>query len=247
MRYLAKVSYDGSRFYGFQRQPDLRNVQSELEKALTFLNGGKKSTIVGAGRTDAGVHALGQRISFDLNREEDEEELLKGFNHLLPIDIRVLSIKKVDSSFNARHSSLKKVYSYHFSWKEVDPFESYYVAYVNNFPFDKNKFIEAMNAFKGRHKFWNFTSKESDVGDFIRSIDKIEFEFDDEKERGLVRLTGDSFMTYQVRMMVGAALRVSWGKEDVKYIVDKLNSEKRHISSFKAPAEGLYLEDVLYE
>ena len=112
MRYLITVSYDGTEFSGYQKQPKMRTVQGEIEKALKEISGGKKIDIHASGRTDAGVHAMAQKIHFDLDMNITLEKLAKGLNSLLPKDIFVRKVEEVSSDFHARFSAIGKEYIY---------------------------------------------------------------------------------------------------------------------------------------
>ena len=132
MRYLITVSYDGTDFSGYQKQPKMRTVQGEIEKALKEISGGKKIDIHASGRTDAGVHAMAQKIHFDLDMNITLEKLAKGLNSLLPKDIFVRKVEEVSSDFHARFSAIGKEYIYILNMGEYNPLERNYVYQHNN-------------------------------------------------------------------------------------------------------------------
>ena len=245
MNYLAKLEYNGHAYKGFQRLPNAPSVQGELERALSELNG-EPSKIKAAGRTDAGVHALGQRFNFHREKIEDLEKFRVAFNRLLPNDIHIVSLEEVPDDFDARHSSKKKVYSYRFRWGEKDALASFNIANLGYYKFDAHEFEKALSFFVGKHNFQNFTTKPEDVYGFIREIDSIKVDIDSENHLGKATFLGDGFMTYQVRLIMGFALRCARGQEKAEKARDLIEKTPRHIVSFKAPAEGLYLEDVIY-
>lgn len=240
MRVLAIISYDGRGYYGFERQKDLPTIQGEIEKALSKISG-KPITIHGAGRTDRGVSARGQAISFDI--DADLEALRVSMNAILPKDIHIESIEEKDMSFDARHSSKGKIYSYtlnHIRKDPLSPFESF--VYLPNFNVDK--YIEALRVFEGEHNFQNFTSKPIDKDGFIRKIEPIEITYDEEKVKAVFKANG--FMTYQIRMMVGNAIKASIGKISIDDIRLSLETSERKTTNLKADPNGLILEKVVY-
>ncbi|MCI1245563.1 MAG: tRNA pseudouridine(38-40) synthase TruA [Bacilli bacterium] len=244
MIYFCKVSYLGAAYKGFERQPRLATIQGKLEDALKELCQ-RKTLIHGAGRTDAGVSAKGQTFSFSHEAIKDEKRFLYAFNRLLPSDIAVLSLEKKGDGFDARHSSTGKRYSYSFRIGSKRPLESLTVSQFGSRLFDYGAFAEAIALYKGTHDFRDFTSKGADIGGFKREISKAECSVHD----GLCRVdfVGNGFMTYQVRIMVGVALKVGFGKMGADEVEAALRPSARKIFSYKAPAEGLTLEEVYYE
>lgn len=245
MKYFCRLAYLGSAYQGFQRQPYLKTIQGSLEKQLSLFCG-EKIQIKGAGRTDAGVHALGQAFSFETSKRIDEKRFVYALNRLLPVDIKILSIKQVEDSFDARHSSISKTYEYRFTYGEKDPFLKDRVAQFQRDDFDPSLFKKALSYFVGEHDFSNFTSKKEDKDDFIRLIKSIDVEIDEKEKKGTILFHGSHFMTYQIRFMVGCALKAATKKIDVDSIPLLLSRKPRQIVSFKAPACGLYLVEVNY-
>jgi tRNA pseudouridine38-40 synthase len=244
--YLATVSYLGKAYKGFERQPQYPTIQGKIEESLSTLLG-KTTEIHGAGRTDAGVNAKGQTFSFftdDLIH--DRSYFVYALNRLLPKDIVVLSLRQVPPEFDARHSCAGKVYSYSFHYGVRNTFavDEYQLEYPK---FDFSLFQAAMKLFEGEHNFQNFTTKPEDKDRYIRTISSIKFAFDATTGHMKVTLQGNGFMTYMVRIMVGTAFKVAMGKMSLKEVSTLLNAKKRTIISYKAPAEGLCLEEVLYE
>lgn len=246
--YLCRVSYLGAAYKGFERQKKYRSIQGELERALSSLLG-EPSTIHGAGRTDAGVNAKEQTFSFLAKKEvKDFPKFLYAYNRLLPGDISVLSIEEKPLIFDARHSCSGKLYSYSFLLGEKDPFLSYTVAYLGKRPFDYKALKDALNLFVGKHDFKNFTSKPEDKDSFIRTIESITFDhgFGEYGKVSRVFFKSNGFMTYQIRIMMGAAFKVALGQLPLSFIQEHLDAEERHIISYKAAPEGLTLEEVIY-
>ena len=244
MRVLGVCSYEGSAYYGWQKQVGYISVQSTIEEVLSKIFD-TPITITGSGRTDAGVHALKQYFHFDVNKEKDLNQLMYSMNKMLPDDIMILSLEEVDPSFHARYNAKKKLYEYCIALTTKDPF-NYKRAYIYPMPLDLDLFKQAINLFVGKHNYQDFTSKEEDEAGFIRVIYKIEVEPIDNFIS--VRFEGSGFMRYQIRNMVGSAIAVASKKENISFISYHLKEGKeREIVSYKAPAEGLYLTDVLYK
>ena len=243
MRVLGVVSYKGTRFQGWQKQPTVTTVQGEIEKALSqVLN--SEVTIFGSGRTDAGVHALAQTFTFDMSKDIDLDKLCFSINRMIDKDIKILSFKQVDDDFHARFSAKSKTYLYKIRLGVKDPFENEY-QYIYPFEFDFDLFSKALKQFEGKHCFKDFTSKEEDEDGYVREIYKIVSKKQDNDIT--VEFAGNGFMRYQIRNMVGAALAVASKNEDLNFIPNHLKEEKnREICQYKAPPQGLYLVKVEY-
>ena len=244
MRVLGVCSYKGTNYYGWQKQVGFVSVQSTIEEVLSKVYDSPIS-ITGSGRTDAGVHALRQYFHFDTEKEKDLKQLAYSLNKMLPEDIKILSFEKVEDDFHARYNAKRKIYEYRIVLKNKDPFQDQ-LAYVYPMEFDFDLFKKALDKFVGKHNYQDFTSKEEDEGGFVREIYEIKV---DKKDNNIsVVFEGNGFMRYQIRNMVGAALNVSNKKEDLNFIDYHLKEDKnRVIISYKAPANGLYLVDVLYK
>lgn len=237
MRYLMEISYDGSKFYGFQRQNNLRSVQKDLEDILSkyFKT---DIQIKGAGRTDRGVHANGQRAHFDVDKTVSLGEL-KNYINSHSKDLKVKSIKIVSEDIHSRFSVKKKHYSYKISFNNKD-YNSDYCYYQKKLDIKLMK--EASKLFLGIHNFQNFVSGTRDNYECI--IYKIKF------RKFFHRLTihfyGKSFYRYMVRNMVGALIDVGKNKVKSERIAELLASEKTDKMLSTAPAKGLTLEKIYY-
>lgn len=244
MNYLVTVSYFGERYYGFEKQKNHVTIQGTIEKALSTLLD-EEIKIHGAGRTDRGVSAKGQTFSFKAKRViKSHEDFLFSLNRLLPKDIFASSIKEVSPSFDARHKASGKIYSYSFHYGFRDVFAK--CEYQLELPdFDFGRFAKCLKLYEGKHDFKNFTSKSSDIDNFVRDIEYIKC--DDFHQHVKVTLKANGFMTYQVRIMMGVALRVGLGKMRVEEVQELLHSDKRKVATFKADPSGLVLEKVIYE
>jgi tRNA pseudouridine38-40 synthase len=248
--YLVTISYLGGAYYGFERQKDKPSIQLSLEKALSYLLG-YDNKIHGAGRTDRGVNALGQTFSFISKTPiKDLTSFMYAFNRLLSNDISIKSIKEVPLDFDARHSCSGKKYSYTFRHGNKNALTSQTIFELGYRKFDEELFKAAMNKFLGVHNFQNFTAKPVDKDGFIRDIKVINFVKQKEDENSYLLTTtleSNGFMTYQIRIMVGVALKVGYGQLPLSFIDEKLEQKERSIISYKAPANGLMLLEVKYE
>lgn len=243
MRYKVTFSYDGSNFYGYQIQPGLRTVQSELEKAVSYLNRQTSTVTVASGRTDRGVHALGQVAHFDLSIDIPEYKVKMGLNSLLPEDIYVSIVEKVDDSFHARYMTTSKEYVYKINMGEYTPIKRNYVYQLNR-KLDVDKMKEASLILLGKHDFRSFIDSEDTRENTVREIYKIDFcVIDDEVS---ISFIGNGFMKYQIRNMVGALILVGLGKKTTSDIQFLLESKSREKALKGAPACGLYLKEVNY-
>ena len=240
MRYLVTISYDGSNFYGFQRLKNKRSVQEEIEKVLKVINK-KEVEIKGAGRTDKGVHAYGQRVHFDLDIVIPKERLLKAMNDSLPNDIRITNIEEVDKDFHARFNVVKKVYQYRINTGKYDPLKNNYY-YQFDYNIDMSLLNKAKEILKGEHNFKNFVSGERD------NYDAVIYDIILEEKEGDITITfiGKSFYRYMVRNMVGAMLDVATGKNSLDELKEMLDNVKVVKQMSCAPAQGLYLLEIFY-
>lgn len=234
-----KIAYDGSKFYGFQRLNEELSVQKVLEDALSKIN--KKPVVIrGAGRTDRGVHALGQHVSFNLDVKISSSGLKKALNSLVEPYIYVRDVKELTKDLSVRYDVVKKIYKYKINLGEFNPIMVDYV-YQCKYNLDLEKMKDVAKLFIGVHDFHNFVSGERkdytcviyDIG-FIMQNDILEITFE-----------GKSFYRYMVRNLVGAMIEVGRGKVDISYVEKMLNT-KGKMTIYTALACGLYLEDIKY-
>lgn len=241
MKFLIKFAYDGTNFSGFQYQPGKRTIEEELNKVLTKINNNHKTTIVATGRTDAKVHALSQYAHVNLDVNITEYKLKRAMNSYLDDDIHVLEVKKVDDSFHARYNVLSKTYKYYINLGEYNPTRrNYELQYNHTLNIEKMK--EAIKVFLGEHDYRAFVTQNKEKDNCIRAITKAEIE---EKNNILIiTFTGNGFLRYQVRNMVGILIRIGENKLTKEQLFEILLSCDRTKSGKTAPACGLYLEKV---
>ena len=239
MNFLMEIAYDGSKFYGFQRLNEHVSVQKVLEEALFKIN--KKEVLVkGAGRTDRGVHAYGQCVSFKLDVNIDEDGLYQALNSLVAPYIYVRNVKIVSEDVHARFSVKEKTYRYIINMGEYDPVKTDY-EYQCPYKLDISKMKDVAKLLLGVHDFHNFVSGERD--DYTCIVHSIDFEEVDNKLH--IVFKGKSFYRYMVRNLVGAMIEVARGKVDISVVEEMLNTAKE-MTIFTAPACGLYLEKIEY-
>ena len=241
MKFLIKFAYDGTNFSGFQYQPGKRTIEEELNKVLTKINNNHKTTIVATGRTDAKVHALSQYAHVNLDVNITEYKLKRAMNSYLDDDIHVLEVKKVDDSFHARYNVLSKTYKYYINLGKYNPTRrNYELQYNHTLNIEKMK--EAIKVFLGEHDYRAFVTQNKEKDNCIRTITKAEIE---EKNNILIiTFTGNGFLRYQVRNMVGILIRIGENKLTKEQLSEILLSCDRTKSGKTAPACGLYLEKV---
>lgn len=247
VRYKAIVSYDGTLFSGFQRQPDARTVQEELEKTLQRLNSGQAVTIHGAGRTDAGVHAYGQVIHFDLPQERDVEKLRFGLDTQAPDDIDVVSVEVVSDDFHARYD--KHLKTYEFLVDTGRPKNPMMRHYATAFPYAVNlaAMQEAIVEVIGTHDFTGFTAAGTSVDNKVRTISEASVVRDSDTNMLRFRFTGNGFLYKQVRNMVGTLLKIGNGRMPVDQMKTILETKNRDLAGPTAAPNGLYLKEISYE
>lgn len=243
MRILGKVEYNGTSYKGWQRQSRALSVQEVIEDVLSRIFN-RPIKIYGSGRTDSGVHASGQCFHFDIEEEKYDLKLLRhSTNILLPEDIKIISFDEMNSSFDARRDVKSKVYQYQLSLAEISVFEKPFIYQVKK-KVDVELLKSALTLFVGRHNFASFTSKKEDEKNYTRTIYSIDFE--KEGDKVTITFKGEGFMKYMIRYIVGVSLAVATGKIAIEKVEHLLNSDVREVTSFKAPAHGLFLVDVLY-
>ena len=243
MRYLIKFSYDGSNYVGFQTQKGLETIQESIEEALKKVNNGKETKLVATGRTDKGVHALAQYGHADIDVKITEKKLKRALNSNLPDDIHVIETKEVDKDFHARYNVKEKIYKYIINTGEYNPLERKYV-FQYNYKLDIDKMKEAVKYFEGEHDFRAFVTDNKEKENCIREITYTNIEKQEDKI--IITFKGNGFLRYQVRNMVGILIRVGENKIAPEQIKKIIESKDRTKSGKTAPAEGLYLVDVIY-
>lgn len=246
MRYKLTIEYDGTSLLGWQRQLDGPSVQQYLEEILAKLNGFHLE-IVSAGRTDAGVHALGQVAHIDLEREMEPWKIREAFNGNLQaaeVPVSVLDVEAVDDNFNARFSAKKRAYIYRIlNRRAPSPLLRNRVWWVPR-PLDIELMRQGAKYLLGHHDFSSFRAAACQAKSPVKTLDKLDISR--QGEEVIFNVEARSFLHHQVRNFVGTLKLVGEGRltpEDVKHI---LEAKDRSAAGPTAPASGLYLAKVEY-
>ena len=236
MRYLITFSYDGSKFKGYQKQPRLKTVQGELEKALKELSG-KDISVSGSGRTDAGVHALNQKAHFDLDMNITCDKLQKALNSFLSDYIYVKKVEEVSEDFHARFNVSAKEYIYKISMGEYNPIERDYIFQYNK-KLDLVEMERALKYLEGTHDFKSFSKADEEKEDFTRTIIQTNLIRNvKDVNRFIISFLGTGFLRYQVRNMVGLLIEIGEGKRKSEDVLDLLEAKDRRKAGITAPTE----------
>lgn len=242
-RYKAILSYNGSYYHGWAKQPGQETIQGILEKTINNVFN-QKVKVFAAGRTDAGVNALGQVIHFDLEIKIKPKQILEALNKALPYDIRLIKVKKAAKDFNARFMAKNKTYIYSINTNNInDAVESNHI-YQYNKPINISLLKRSNKVFLGKHNFLSFSTDERSGDSLQREILSINVR----KEKDLVKIAikGTGFLRSQVRMMVGSMFALNEGKITLSKIKQLLNEPKKGQAVYKAPACGLCLVKIKY-
>lgn len=241
MRYKIVVEYDGTDYRGWQIQPEGRTIQGELERALSEFGEGRIS-VIGAGRTDTGVHALGQAAHFDLNREIDAGELMSALNAKIPKDILVKSVETVHPAFHARYDALWRKYLYvitksptaiglRFSWHPP-------------FKYDFQLLRELPAEIIGQRDFAAFCRFKSQKENTVCTVSNAVWS-ENEAQR-VFEIAADRFLHQMVRLLVGTMMDISRGRFQPDAMAEIIASRAVESCGISAPPQGLFLAEVGY-
>ncbi|MRH44866.1 tRNA pseudouridine(38-40) synthase TruA [Aquibacillus halophilus] len=244
-RIKCTISYDGTHFSGYQVQPNGRTVQQEFEKALSKLHKDEVIRIIASGRTDAGVHAKGQVIHFDTWLNIPIKNWPRALNAVLPDDIRVIDSEEVAQEFHARYNVREKEYRYFIlNKREHDVFTRNYTCHVIK-QLDVEAMIRACESMKGEHDFTSFCAANSGVkGDKIRTI--YHATCYQEGNRIVFIVKGNGFLYNMVRILAGTLIEIGKHDRPITDIKRILDAKNRGDAGRTAPAQGLFLWDVVY-
>lgn len=241
-RYKLVMEYAGTRYSGWQIQKNARTVQGELHHALEAATRGRLFETYGSGRTDAGVHALGQVVHVDLPTALPPDTLVARINDELPHDINVLTAERVAPRFHARHSAVARRYRYQIS-RRRSAFEKPYVWWVRE-PLDLSRMRAAADHLKGFADFRSFT--DDDPEEKSTEVLLQELTLTEQDHLILVHITGSHFLWKMVRRIVGVLVEVGKGRLTPGDVGQLLVRESPQVARLTAPASGLFLEKVTY-
>lgn len=244
MRITLGIEYDGSQFFGWQSQPNGRTVQDILQAALTGIAGNAVS-VVAAGRTDAGVHALEQVVHFDTAIERPLTAWVRGVNSLLPKSVVVLWAHGVPDEFHARFSAQAR--SYHYVLINRPVRSAVYHGKVGWFhaPLDVEKMRDAAKLLLGEHDFSAFRSSECQAKSPIKTLARLDIQ----KNGDIIifELTANAFLHHMVRNIIGCLVYVGKGKYPIHWLSEVLNSRNRNFAAPTFASDGLYLNRIKYD
>ena len=237
------IEYDGTNYFGWQKQKKGETIQELIERALLPLNGGRRGVrITGAGRTDAGVHALGQVAHFDMETELDPGTIKIVINANTPKDIYVTRCEEVDKSFHARFSAKRRKYIYRIA-RRYSPFDRLF-SWCPPYELDTEKLHECSKLVVGKREFVRFCKSTCKA----KSKECVVFEsFWKEGERFLeYHISANRFLQSMVRMLVGTMIEVARGRYTVEDFKNLLENKTNEVQVLTAPAKGLFLKEIIY-
>ena len=241
--------YDGSKFSGFQRQKhnNIKTVQGEIEKVILKAFS-QKINMISSGRTDKGVHAMEQVSNFLIDGNIPLEAIKRQINKSLKGEIKILNITEANENFNARFDAKNRTYLYILRTEEdIPPFEANYITGLKK-EVNVEKFQKIMDSFIGKHNFSSFMKKDKAYRNPVREIFYIKCFYDKKwgKNQLNIEICGNGFLKTMVRIMIGSALAIYFGKEKEDYIIKNLENPNADNKKILASSEGLYLYKVNY-
>lgn len=238
-----EVSYDGSRYYGWEHQPNRETIQGKLENVLSRMTG-EEVEVIGAGRTDAGVHAKKMIANAHLHTKKSEDEIKDYMNAYLPEDICVNDVKIASDRFHARYNAVGKLYTYTcYVGREKPIFQRRYVYTLDKMP-DLDSMQRAAEFLLGEHDFKAFCTNPHMKKSTVRVVDRIEIVR--RKDCVYFNFHGEGFLQNMVRILVGTLLEVGFGRMTPEQVREALASRDRKLAGPTAPAQGLCLMQVDY-
>lgn len=243
MNYKIKIQYDGTRYFGWQKQKNIDlTIQEKIENVL-YKKFNEYIQVIGAGRTDAGVHALDYTANFSTSNEVNLNELFEYFNRYLPEDIRIKEIKKVGDRFHSRYNAKSKTYIYNIDnslyGNVFDRKYSWHIPEILNI----EKMKLAAELLEGTHDFKSFTNKSKNKNT-VRTINFINI--DKYNEKISIEVNGDSFLLNMVRIIVGTLVEVGLEKRTIESIKELFIDVDRNKAGKRAVAKGLFLKEIIY-
>jgi len=238
------VAYDGTNYCGWQVQPNGITIEEVLNKALKKLTG-EDILIIGASRTDSGVHAMGNVAVFDTETTIPPEKIAVALNQRLPEDIVIVKSEEVEADFHPRYCDCSKTYEYHIINTRIPVptkrLTNYFVSYV----LDIEKMREAASYLVGEHDFVSFCNVRTDVENTVRTISTLDILTNGDEIT--IRITGNGFLYNMVRIIVGTLIRVGRGFYEPEKVKEILEAKDRKAAGVTAPAHGLMLMEIKYE
>ncbi|SBO17112.1 tRNA pseudouridine(38-40) synthase TruA [Carnobacterium divergens] len=245
-RYKVTLQYDGTHFAGFQIQPKCRTVQGEIEKSLKTMTKGTVIKIQASGRTDAGVHALGQVIHFDYPSEIPPANMLRALNSLTTDEIAFIEAEIVDDQFHARYFTNGKRYQYRVNISKVaDPFLRDYTLH-HPYPIHMEYLEAALKDIVGTHDFTSFCAVKSGRENKVRTIYEATVTKDETRDELIFEFYGNGFLYNMVRILIGTLMQIANGRRPVTDMKRIIEAKDRQQAGPTALPHGLYLKKVYY-
>jgi tRNA pseudouridine38-40 synthase len=243
--YKITLAYDGTLYSGWQQQPNLPSVFETLNR--TFQDTFKTDVhLLGASRTDAGVHALGQVVRCIMPLEIPAQRLMVALNNNLPGDIHVRAVELISESFHPWYNVASKTYYYHFFTERPLPFIARYGWHYQK-PLDFTKLEAALAQFVGTHDFRSFCCAQEKRDDTVRTINAISLHYLRRFNMYRIRVTGQKFLQHMIRRIVGASMQIASDPKMSVYSLQKVLAEKNpNQRLMNAPAQGLLLRSIIY-
>ncbi|MCB2200789.1 tRNA pseudouridine(38-40) synthase TruA [bacterium] len=241
-RYRLNIEYDGTFFRGWQMQPDAPTVQEEIERALTTLFGGREIRIMGSGRTDTGVHAVGQVAHAELPEDRDPGKLLRGLEGQLPEGVRVWRVEPVGEEFHARFDARERQYAYRIL-KRPNSFLGRY-GWLVPYPVKMEQIIDATPLLLGKYNFRPFSTRPDDEESTDCELRTLEWRED--RFGWVLHLAADRYLRRMVRTLVGTLVEIGGGRREVETL-QTLLSQGIGRAGVPAPPQGLALMRVRYD
>lgn len=243
--YKITLQYEGTRYDGWQRQGNTENtIQGKLEAILEKMTG-TPTEISGSGRTDAGVHAMGQTANFHLEERMEPEELKEYLNRYLPDDIGVLKAEHAPDRFHSRLSAKKKIYTYQIETGPKRDVFTRRMIYGLGKDLDVEAMAQAAAHLRGTHDFKSFCGNNKIKKSTVRTVETITVK--QEGSMVILSFVGNGFLQNMARILAGTLIEVGLGKRKASSMAEVLEAKDRQTAGFTAPAEGLCLAGVLYQ
>ena len=247
IRYKMIVQYDGTHFAGFQIQPNDRTVQGEIQKALKIMTKGLEIIIHGSGRSDSGVHAIGQVIHFDYPILLPVENMQRALNSLTTDELFVEKVAIVDTNFHARYNTSGKKYQYRVDLNAIpNPFKRLYTLH-HPYPIDMEKLQNALKDLEGEHDFSSFCASNSGRENKVRTVYEASVVKDIFNNELIFTFSGNGFLYNMVRIFVGTLLQIANGLRPADEIKRLLAVKDRNEAGPTAKPQGMYLMEVYYK
>lgn len=243
-RIKLTIAYDGTNYCGWQVQPNGITVEEVVNKALKKLTG-EDIQVIGASRTDSGVHALGNVAVFDTHTTIPPERISYALNQRLPEDIVIVKSEEVAEDFHPRYCDCSKTYEYHILNTRIPIPTKRLTNYFVSYDLDVEKMRKAVGYLIGEHDFVSFCNVRTDVEDTVRTVTELEILKDGEEIT--IRISGNGFLYNMVRIIVGTLIRVGRGFYEPEKVKEILEAKDRKAAGVTAPPHGLILAEIRYE